>query len=120
MAALSFETQFMENLIEIGGETSCEIRVTNRGSKAASNVQVVALMPPGLRAVSAKGDTQNSLQGNQVAFAPLLQLAPGAEAIFMVSAQGVSPGDQRVKVRITSDDEEPITKEASARVYADQ
>lgn len=120
MAALTFETRALENLIEIGGETVIEIRVTNRGSKAASNVQVAVLMPPGLQAVDAKGDSQHAVQGNQVNFAPVVQLAPGAEAIFHVTARGEAPGDQRAKVRVTSQDEQPITKEASARVYSDQ
>lgn len=120
MAALSFETRALENLIELGGETTCEIRVTNRGSKAATNVSISAVMPQGLRAISAKGDSQHRVEPTQVTFAPLVQLAPGAEALFHVTAQGVAPGDQLVKVRVTSDDQQPITKEASARVYADQ
>ena len=55
IVALSFEVQDVEDAIEVGGETAYEIRVVNQGSKAATNVQVVAQMPPGLRAQARPG-----------------------------------------------------------------
>jgi hypothetical protein len=95
--------------------------VVNQGSKAATNVQVVAIMPPGLRAMSGQGETRHVVDGNRVSFAPLAQLAPKAEAKFRVQVQGLRPGDQRARVQITTDEvQEPITKEQSTRVYADE
>ncbi len=121
LSALMFEVIDVEGLIEIGGETTYEIRVQNQGSKAATNVQIVAIMPPGIRPVSGQGETRHTIQGERVIFAPLPQLAPKAETTFHIQAQGVRPGDQRVRVQITSDDlQQPITKEVSTRVYADE
>jgi hypothetical protein len=38
-----------------------------------------------------------------------------------VQVQGLRPGDQRARVQITTDEvQEPITKEQSTRVYADE
>ncbi len=120
IAALMFEVVDMDDPIEVGGETTYEIRVVNQGSKAAANVQVMAIMPPGLRALSGQGDTRHTIQGERVVFAPLAQLGPKAESTFRIQAQGVRAGDQRVRVQITTDEiREPITKEESTRVYAD-
>ncbi len=121
LSALMFEVIDVKGLIEIGGETTYEIRVQNQGSKAATNVQIVAIMPAGIRPTSGQGETRHSIQGERVLFAPLPQLAPKAETTFRIQAQGVRPGDQRVRVQITSDDlQQPITKEVSTRVYADE
>jgi uncharacterized repeat protein (TIGR01451 family) len=120
IAALMFEVVDRDDPIEVGGETGYEIRVVNQGSKAAGNVQVTAIMPPGLRALSGHGDTRHAIQGDRVVFAPLPQLGPKAETTFRIQAQGIRDGDHRIKVQITTDEiREPITKEESTRVYAD-
>jgi uncharacterized repeat protein (TIGR01451 family) len=120
IAALNFSVVDRDDPIEVGGETSYEIRVVNQGSKAATNVQVTAIVPPGLRAVAGHGDTRHAVQGDRVAFAPILQLGPKAETTFQVQVQGVRDGDHRLKVQITTDEiREPITKEESTRVYSD-
>jgi uncharacterized repeat protein (TIGR01451 family) len=120
IAALMFEVVDRDDPIEVGGETSYEIRVVNQGSKAATNVQVTALVPPGLRAVAGHGDTRHAVQGDRVVFAPVAQLGPKAETTFQVQVQGVRDGDHRLKVQITTDEiREPITKEESTRVYSD-
>ena len=121
IVALMFEVVDVESPIEIGGETTYEIRVVNQGSKVASNVQVAALMPQGMRAISGQGESRHTIQGERVIFAPLPQLAPKAESVFRIHAQGLRAGDQRVRVQVTSDEvQQPITKEVSTRVYADQ
>ncbi|QEG37934.1 DUF11 domain-containing protein [Bythopirellula goksoeyrii] len=120
IAALMFEVIDRDDPIEVGGEANYEIRVTNQGSKAAANVQVVAVMPAGLRALSGNGDTQTTVQGDRVVFAPIPQLGPKAEATFRIQAQGVQAGDQRLSVQVTTDEiRDPITKEESTRVYSD-
>jgi uncharacterized repeat protein (TIGR01451 family) len=121
LAALMFEVVDTEDPIEVGGETAYVIRVTNQGSKSAANVQVVARMPAGIRAISAEGETGHSIGGERVEFAPLAQLEPKAVVIYRIGVQGLQPGDQRIQVRITTDEiQQPITKEESTRVYSDQ
>ncbi len=121
LSALMFEVEDVEGLIEIGGETTYEIRVRNQGSKAATNVQVAALMPAGIRPLSGQGETRHQIEGPRVVFTPLAQLAPKSDTTFRIQAQGVRPGDQRVRVQVTSDDlQQPITKEVSTKVYADE
>jgi uncharacterized membrane protein len=121
LAALMFEVVDTEDPIEVGGETAYEIRVTNQGSKSAADVQVVARMPAGIRAISAEGETGHTIEGERVEFAPLARLDPKAVVIYRISVQGLQSGDQRVRVQITTDEiQQPITKEESTRVYSDQ
>lgn len=121
LAVLSFEVKAADGAVPISGETTYEVTVVNQGSKAAANVQVLAALPAGLRGISGTGTTQAVIQGDRVAFAPLAQLAPQAEAKFQIQVQGLRAGDQRAKIMVTADEvPEPITKEQSTRVYADQ
>ncbi len=121
LAALTFEVTDRQGLIEVGRETTYEIVVANKGSKAADNVQVVAIMPPGMQALSGQGETRHTIQDGRVIFSPLPRLAPKAETIFRIQARGIRPGDQLVRVQIESDElQQPITKEVNTRVYADE
>jgi uncharacterized repeat protein (TIGR01451 family) len=121
LAAIMFEVVDVEDPIEVGGETSYEIRVVNQGSKIATNLQVAATLPPGMTATSAAGPTQYQIGQGQVVFAPLARLAPKADTTYRIDVQGLQPGDKRFRVQVlTSEVEQPITKEESTRVYADE
>jgi uncharacterized repeat protein (TIGR01451 family) len=121
LAALMFEVRDTQDPIEVGGETSYEIRVLNQGSKAATNVQVVVSLPPGIQAISASGETQHTVQAGGVVFEPLAQLAPKTDTLFRVQVKGIQPGDQRVTVQVNTDDiSQPIRREESTRVFGDE
>jgi uncharacterized repeat protein (TIGR01451 family) len=121
LAAIMFEVKDLEDPIEVGGETGYEIRVVNQGTKAATNVQVSISLPPGLQLISAEGETQHSEQAGAIAFEPLGQLAPKADTVFRVRAQGTTAGDQRVMVQVNTDDlAQPIRREESTRVFGDE
>jgi uncharacterized repeat protein (TIGR01451 family) len=118
---LVFEIVDEADPIEVGADTIYQIRVTNEGSKAATNVQVAAALPAELRPVSAEGATHGGVQGQNVVFEPLAKLAPQAEAIFKIQATGLRTGDYTIRVQVTSDDlQTPVTKEEPTRVYADR
>ena len=123
IAAMYFEVADLQDPIEVGSQTLYEIRVVNQGSKEATNVQVAAGLPPGLRAVAAEGPTPQvqTGQSNVVAFKALPRLAPKADVTYRVRVEGVQTGDFRMKVQLTTDDlNTPITKEESTRVYSSQ
>jgi uncharacterized repeat protein (TIGR01451 family) len=103
--------------LEVNGQTAYEIRVVNNGSKAATNVQVAVLMPPGLQPGGGKGPTTARSQGNQVLFDPLPRLAPRADTTFVVYAKATTPGDHRVQFHIGADElQKPVMKEESTSV----
>jgi uncharacterized repeat protein (TIGR01451 family) len=121
IAAIMFEVRDTEDPIEVNGETTYEIRVVNQGSKAATNVQVVVSLPPGLQFVSASGETHFSAERGGIVFEPLKQLSPKADTVYRVQVKGIQPGDQRVTVQVNTDDiSQPIRREESTRVFGDQ
>lgn len=120
LAALLFEVKDNVDPIEVGGVTTYQIRVQNQGTKEASNVQFVAVVPPGMRAVGAQGPTNYRIQGNQVVFDAINRLPAKAESTYSVRVEGVQPDDHRFKVQMTSDNTtSPVVEEESTRVYAD-
>ncbi|MEM8865479.1 MAG: hypothetical protein AAGF31_08015 [Planctomycetota bacterium] len=121
IAALNFEVLDVEDPIEVGGETVYEVRVTNQGTKAATNVAVRLITPAGLQPVAASGDTSHTVQGGAVVFAPLDRLAPQAESLFRIRVKASASGDQRLTVEVSSDDlSQPVRKEESTRVFGDE
>ena len=121
VASLSFEVRDLADPIEIGGETTYDIRVLNEGTKAATNVKVRVEAPTGLRVVAAQGDAPNRIDAGRAEFAALPRLEPGQKAAFRVRVTGAEAGDQRVTVLVESDDlSRPIRREESTRVFADE
>ncbi len=121
LAAVMFEVSDVDDPIEIGQPTTYEIRVVNQGTKPATNIQVLGLVPAEAKPLSAEGPTRFAIAGQQVTFEPLARLAPKADVTYKVKVQALAAGDLRFKVQLLSDDSRtPITKEESTRVYSDQ
>ncbi|MCW5765978.1 MAG: DUF11 domain-containing protein [Phycisphaeraceae bacterium] len=105
--------------IEVGGETTYTIIVTNQGSATDTNVKVVCTLPDGLAFVAAGGASNGSSQGAQVVFAPIASLAPKATVTFTVRAKAVkAAGDVRFLTDVTSDQfKTPIREMESTNLY---
>lgn len=120
LAAIMFEVRDAQDPIEVGRETSYEVRVVNQGTAPATNVQVVVNLPPGMQFISASGEPRYSAQGNGVVFEPLAKLAPKADTTYQIKVKGIQAGDQRVIVQVNTDDiNQPIRREESTRVFGD-
>jgi len=121
LAALFFEVTDSEDPIEVNGVTEYVIRVGNQGTQAATGVRLVATLLGDLQPIAAQGPAGHRVENLTVAFEPLAKLAPSEEVVFRVRARGLSAGDQRVQVQLTSADHPaPITKEEVTRVYSDR
>ena len=121
LAAVLFQLSHTKDPLEIGGETAYEITVVNQGSKASSNLQMSVLLPAELKPLAAEGPTRYTIENNKVVFENLPQLAPKTVATFRVRAQGVRAGDLRVRCQLMTDEmQQPVVKEESTRVYADE
>ena len=116
--------------VEKGGELTYEIKVTNTGTKADSNIVIACHLPKELEYVSVSGPTANVALGfssplagakpTSVTFDPITDLAPKTEAVFKVKVKGVGTGDVRFKAVMTSKHlTAPVTKEESTRVYGE-
>jgi hypothetical protein len=91
--------------LPIGEQASFEVRILNRGTKAAENVNVIAQFSEGIEPVEAVGSPANIVPG-QVVFQPIRELAPGAELVLKVVARAERAGVHRFRAEITCGDSE--------------
>ena len=118
LAAINFQLSDVNGPIEVDGQTTYEVKVTNQGSKAASNLRLVALLP---RANEADlGRRAGARSRGRPAGGVRTPQTIGAQGRHVVYDQGPGrskPGDLRVQVQLATDEiREPITKEESTRV----
>jgi Domain of unknown function DUF11 len=122
LPSLFIEVGHGDDPLEVGAETTYEIRLANTGTKMETNIEVVCTLPEQLEFRAAKCSTtlRYRLEGREVIFEPLPRLAPKADVIYRVQARGVAPGDIRFRTRIKADGlKEPMLREESTRIYSD-
>src|SRR5262249_15592293 len=109
----------LDDPIEVGAETTYEIRVMNQGSSPCTGLRIDAVLPQGaMELVGAEGPTSHHDQGQQVSFEPLPKLAARADALYRVKVRGLRPGDWRFTARMICDQlERPVTEQESTQVY---
>lgn len=118
---LFFEIDDKADHIEVGSETEYVVRVTNQGSKAATDIRVGMAFANGIRPTEVEGTIQYQIQGQNVIFSPIRSLAAGEEVIIKVRGDGVAAGDHRVAVEVSSAEApNAVMKEENTTVYADQ
>lgn len=123
VSALLMELVDLDDPVELGYETSYEIRVTNTGTKTETNVQLMCTLPDKLefRGARAPAGAQFRMEGRDVVFDPLPRLAPRADAIYRINVKGLAAGDMRFRARIKADGlTDPVLKEESTKVYGDE
>lgn len=120
-AELVHSVNDLEEVIEVGSETTYEVHVKNTGTKAATNVKITALLPAEMQALGGEGPTRAAGDAQKVIFEPLARLNPQEEVVFKIQVQGLKPGDHLVRVQLSSDEwPTPVTREESTRVYEDR
>mgnify|MGYP003676244801 CR=1 FL=1 len=80
-----------------------ELTLTNRGSKAATNVVVVAQFSDGIEPIRSEGHAARVVPG-QALFETLPRLAAGETINLKVIAQAAAAGSHRFRVEVRSDD----------------
>lgn len=104
--------------IELNGNVTYTITVTNQGSAVGTNIVVECTLPAEQEFVSADGPTRGSNSGKSVSFAPLGTLAPRANAVYRVTVKGVAVGDVRFGVQLKSDQiTSPVMETESTHIY---
>jgi uncharacterized repeat protein (TIGR01451 family) len=120
VSALLTEVVDTDDPIEVGSDTTYEIRVTNTGSKTENDIRLVCTLPDKMQFKNAQGPCRFQQDGSSVIFEPLPKLAPRADAIFRVQVKGLQPGNVRFKMQVTSASiPEAITREESTTIYSD-
>ena len=116
---LHVEATDLVDPVEEGAETSYEIRVVNQGSRACTNITILAIVPEGMDPLDATGPVPYRVEGQQVVFEPLPKLAGRADALYRVRVLGRKSGEWRFRVNMTADQlERPVVREESTLVYS--
>lgn len=118
IAAILLEVIDVEDPIEVGGNETYVITVTNQGSAPDTNIVIECVLPAEETYVSADGATSPTTEGQTVRFAPLPSLAPKAKATYRVQVRANGTGDVRFKVKLTSDQlTSPVDETESTHLY---
>jgi uncharacterized repeat protein (TIGR01451 family) len=116
--ALLMEVIDTEDPLLVGQETTYVIQITNQGTAPDTNVGLQVQLPSELSIVSAAGDTQGTISGNNVNFAPYDVLAAKQIIQFRIVAKAVSVVDARFSASMTSDHlTSPVLEEEATQVY---
>lgn len=120
ISSLTMEVIDLDDPIETGSESGYEIRVKNDGSKPASRVMVSCELPAGVEFLSAKAPVEESIEGRQLTFEPIDQIAPGGQVTIRVVTKVLRDGSHRMRVKLSSEgQQEPIVLEEVTRAYSD-
>jgi uncharacterized repeat protein (TIGR01451 family) len=120
LSALSMVVIDSDDPVEVGTETTYEVRVTNTGSKDETDVKVVCTIPPQFEFKAATGPGRFEVAGGEVVFDAVKTLKARADATYKVTLTAKEKGDARFKATLTAGGlSEPVMKQESTRVYAD-
>jgi len=97
VANLTMDVKDPDRPVAVGAEAVYEVRIRNRGARAAENVEVFAYFSRGIEPTGAEGGP-NRIEPGQVIFQPIASLAPGAEAVLTVRARAEAAGNHVFRV----------------------
>lgn len=102
-----------------GEDVAYLIKIKNRGTKAATNVNLVMHFSEGIEPTSAVG-VQNRVGPGEVVFEPIPKVEPGQELTVTVHAQATTAGTHIFRAQLTCDDSDSREiAEGTTRFYGD-
>lgn len=122
LSELSFSIADDNDPVEIDGETTYSVKVTNSGTRADAQVQLVVELPQGATLVGEpEGPAQSTVTGNQIVFAPLASMKAKDEVEYQFTIRWTEEGQQILRARVTSQNRSvPVTQEESTEVILDR
>jgi uncharacterized repeat protein (TIGR01451 family) len=90
----------LEDPVPLGEKTTYKIDVTNQGSLAGDRVQIVAIVPPEMTFLSAKGPAPYKVDGRQIIFDPIDAVAPRRILTYTVDVRADKVGNAVFEVEL--------------------
>ncbi|MBS0210441.1 MAG: DUF11 domain-containing protein [Planctomycetes bacterium] len=100
MADLAMDVSDTPGPIPVGDTVTYTVRVRNRGTKSAEEVEVVAYFSDGLEATQVEGGLHQIEAGN-VTFRPIATLAANGETIYKITAKSAKEGNHQMRVELS-------------------
>ena len=120
LSALAMEVADSDDPVEVGSDTTYEIRVANTGSKDETDVKLVCSIPPLMKFKAADGPGKFDVVGGEIVFDTLKRLPARGDVVYKVTVTAKQKGDARFKATLTAGGlTEPVIRQESTRVYAD-
>lgn len=108
----------LEDPVEAGKEVTYEIKITNQGSIACSNLRVVCSLPENEQFISGSGPTQVTGDGSTVTTEPLPSFPAKDVVTWRIIVKALKPGDVRFRLNVHADEfATPIYEEESTLLY---
>jgi uncharacterized repeat protein (TIGR01451 family) len=115
--ALQLEVFDSTDPVNVGQKITYTIRITNAGTLPATQVNVIADLPPQMKPLGAFGITNGKIEGQRVVFPPVDSIRPRLVSVFTIEAQAISEGDGRFRAEVKSLSlGSPITSEEATRI----
>jgi len=99
IADLALDVTDPSGPVPIGTEATYQVRVQNRGTKGAPEVEVVAYFSDGVEPTAVKGGRHQTAPG-QVLFDKIPSLAAGQDVTFQIKAKAGTPGNHVCRVEV--------------------
>lgn len=116
--ALMFEVVDLEDPIEVGKETTYEIRVSNTGTMHCTNLRLTAAFSDGLSLGQVQASVPHKVVGQTLAFDSIAKLPVKENLVIRIKAKGTTAGDLRFKVQLACDQfRQPVVKEESTSFF---
>ena len=120
LSAVAMEVTDSDDPLEVGTDTTYEIRIANTGSKDETDLKLVCTLPAQFKMKSARAPGKFDVVGNEIVFENLPKLPAKTEVTYKVTVTAVAKGDARFKATLTAAGlSEPVVKQESTRVYSD-
>jgi uncharacterized repeat protein (TIGR01451 family) len=118
LADLKLEVSDPSGPVAVGEEAIYEIRVKNRGTSAAKEINIVALFSAGIEPDQVEGP--HSVADGRVTFRTIDELAAGREVNFRIRAHALQAGTHVFRAEVLCRDSEiKLAAEETTRFYAD-
>ncbi len=116
--AVLLEVVDITDPVEVGGQTTYVITVTNQGSAEDTNVRVVATLPDEQAYVGSTGTTAGTVNGQRISFSPVGTLEVGGVASWRITVRADAGGDVRFRLEMTSDNlTSPVIETEATNLY---
>ncbi len=120
-SSLSIAVKDTEDPVEVGSQTTYEIRVRNEGSASARAVGLTCEMPSTMTFVGAEGPAEFVNEGSTILFRALPEVAAGQTITFRVKVAAHSQGSLRFRALLSSESiDEPLTAEELTKFYGER
>lgn len=116
--AVLLEVVDITDPVEVGGQTTYVITVTNQGSAKDTNVRIVANLPAEQAYVGSTGTTAATVAGQRISFSPVPTLEVGGVASWRITVRADGSGDVRFRLEMTSDNlTSPVIETEATNLY---